>query len=277
MSGVRSSADRRSSGIRFVLPSCGSIGRGRRAGRRVRGREEHAVAGRLRWWLCGIGVVLAMVFAASAAAAAPSSASLVGTWTSWFTCTSECGGVYEHATVITSYSATTGDFSGTDSNGPVTGTVTGSAFSLHTLGGYHFSITGSIGSFDGYPCWSGFLVAENGSGPWIGSLDPKATQVTLKHCGPGACCHHQSARQLDRGTAHPRGGVQVRQVRRDRRGDHLGHGALLDLPVEPLQLHLRGELRRHRRHLEEVAVGDLPAEPPATAQSACRRSGGGIF
>ncbi len=143
------------------------------------------MAGRRRWWLGGLGVVLAVLLAASAAGAAPASTTLVGTWTSWFTCTSGCGGVYQHATTVSRYGASTGDFSGTDSNGPIVGTVTGSSFSLHTTGDYHFSITGSIGSFHGYPCWSGFLVAQNGSGPWIGSQDPTATEASLQHCGPG--------------------------------------------------------------------------------------------
>ena len=139
----------------------------------------------MRCLLCGIGVALAVLLWASTAGAATAPTTPVGTWTSWFTCTSECGGVYQHATVINHYSATTGNFSGTDSNGAVVGTVTGSSFSLHTVGGYQFSIKGSIGSFHGYLCWSGLLVAENGSGTWIGSQDPTATEASLQRCGPG--------------------------------------------------------------------------------------------
>ena len=47
------------------------------------------------------------------------------------------------------------------------------------------SLNGTIGMFGKYECWSGFAVAQNGSGTWIGSQEPNATLTTLKRCTPG--------------------------------------------------------------------------------------------
>jgi hypothetical protein len=90
-------------------------------------------------------------------------------------------------TAINKFSPSTGDFSGTDSNGPIEGTITGAKFFLRTVpaNGYQFKINGTFGMYGKYECWSGYLVAQNGSGPWIGSLDPNATSTTLTRCGGG--------------------------------------------------------------------------------------------
>jgi hypothetical protein len=141
------------------------------------------VAKRVRWLLfVGVGLALVLAFPAGALASSPPNP--LGTWTSWFTCTAGCGGTYQHTTVINKFSQSTGDFSGTDSNGPVTGTVTGSRFSMRTVVGnpYQFHLSGTIGTANGFECWTGFLIAQNGSGTWTGSLGPAATESSLTRC-----------------------------------------------------------------------------------------------
>jgi len=115
----------------------------------------------------GLAVVLAFPSGASASTAGPNP---LGTWTSQFTCTAECGGTFAHTTTITKFSPSTGAFSGTDSDGPIEGTVTGSKFFFQTVPAnpYQYKLNGTIGMFGKYECWSGFAVAQNGSGPWVG-------------------------------------------------------------------------------------------------------------
>jgi hypothetical protein len=139
-------------------------------------------------WLLAIGVGLVAVFAfPSGASASTGGPNPLGTWSSWFTCTAECGGTYFHTTTITKFSPSTGAFSGTDSDGPIEGTVTGTKLFFRTVpaNSYQYKLNATIGMFGKYECWSGFAIAQNGSGPWIGSQDPNANLTTLKHCTPG--------------------------------------------------------------------------------------------
>jgi len=111
----------------------------------------------------GFAVVLAFPSGALASTAGPNP---LGTWTSQFTCTAECGGTFAHTTTITKFSPSTGAFSGTD----IEGTVTGSKFFFRTVPAnpYQYKLNGTIGMFGKYECWIGFAVAQNGSGPWVG-------------------------------------------------------------------------------------------------------------
>ncbi len=139
----------------------------------------------LRWLAVGLGLVVVLAFP-SGASASTGGPNPLGTWTSQFTCTAGCGGTFSHTTTITKFSPSTGAFSGTDSDGPIEGTVTGSKFFFRTVPAnpYQYKLNGTIGMFGKYECWSGFAIAQNGSGPWIGSQDPNAAFATLK-CTPG--------------------------------------------------------------------------------------------
>jgi hypothetical protein len=140
----------------------------------------------LRLLAVGLGLVVVLGFP-SGASASTGGPDPLGTWTSQFTCTAECGGTFAHTTIITKFSPSTGAFSGTDSDGPIEGTVTGSTFFFRTVPAnpYQYKLNGTIGMFGKYECWSGFAIAQNGSGPWIGTQDPNATLATLKRCTPG--------------------------------------------------------------------------------------------
>ena len=127
------------------------------------------VAWALRLLAVGVGFVALLAFP-SGASASTGGPDPLGTWTSQFTCTAECGGTFAHTTTITKFSPSTGAFSGTDSDGPIEGTVTGSKFFFRTVPSnpYQYKLNGTIGMFGKYECWSGFAVAQNGSGPWVG-------------------------------------------------------------------------------------------------------------
>jgi hypothetical protein len=144
------------------------------------------VAWALRLLAVGLGFIALLAFPSGASASTVGPGPL-GTWTSWFTCTAECGGTFDHTTTITEFSPSTGAFSGTDTDGPIEGTVTGSKLFFRTVpaNSYQYKLNGTIGMFGKYECWSGFAVAQNGSGTWIGSQDPDATLATLKRCTPG--------------------------------------------------------------------------------------------
>jgi hypothetical protein len=134
----------------------------------------------------GLGLVAVMAFP-SGASASTGVPNPLGTWISQFTCTAVCGGTFSHTTTITKFSPSTGAFSGTDSDGPIEGTVTGSKFFFRTVPSnpYQYKLNGTIGMFGKYECWSGFAIAQNGSGPWIGTQGPNANLTTLKRCSPG--------------------------------------------------------------------------------------------
>jgi hypothetical protein len=102
----------------------------------------------LRLLAVGLGLVVVLAFP-SGASASTSGPNPLGTWTSWFTCTAECGGTFAHTTTITKFSPSTGAFSGTDSDGPIEGTVTGSKFSFRTVPAnpYQYKLNGTIGMF----------------------------------------------------------------------------------------------------------------------------------
>lgn len=155
-------------------------------GRRRPGGGGAGVAWALRLLAVSLGLVALLAFP-SGASASTGGPNPLGTWTSWFTCTAECSGTYAHTTTITKFSPSTGAFSGNDSDGPIEGTVTGSELFFRTVPAnpYQYKLNATIGMFGKYECWSGFAVAQNGSGPWIGSQDPDATLTTLKRCSPG--------------------------------------------------------------------------------------------
>ena len=142
-------------------------------------------------WALGLVAVgpgfMALLAFPSGASASTGGPNPFGTWTSWFTCTAECGGTFDHTTTITKFSPSTGAFSGNDTDGPIEGTVTGSKLFFRTVpaNSYQYKLNGTIGMFGKYECWSGFAVAQNGSGTWIGSQEPNATLTTLKRCTPG--------------------------------------------------------------------------------------------
>jgi hypothetical protein len=142
-------------------------------------------------WALGLVAVgpgfMALLAFPSGASASTGGPNPFGTWTSWFTCTAECGGTFDHTTTITKFSPSTGAFSGNDTDGQIEGTVTGSKLFFRTVpaNSYQYKLNGTIGMFGKYECWSGFAVAQNGSGTWIGSQEPNATLTTLKRCTPG--------------------------------------------------------------------------------------------
>jgi hypothetical protein len=155
-------------------------------GRRRPGDRGTAVTWGLRALALGLGLAALLAFP-SGASASTGGPDPLGTWTSQFTCTAECGGTFAHTTTITKFSPSTGAFSGTDSDGPIEGTITGSKFFFRTVPSnpYQYKLNGTIGMFEKYLCWSGFAIAQNGSGPWIGTQDPNANLTTLTRCTRG--------------------------------------------------------------------------------------------
>ena len=116
----------------------------------------------LCWLALGL-VFLVALFPEGASASAP--VNPVGTWNSTAVC---CGGTYAHVTTINHFNPDTGVFSGTDSNGALTGKMTGASFTMKAgvAPAYWFVLKGSISGNS----WSGTWTDSNGeNGTWTGT------------------------------------------------------------------------------------------------------------